>query len=31
MTQDRSLFDGTRRELEQCRLKVDSLSHDVRV
>lgn len=30
ITQDRTLLDGTRRELEQYRLKVDSLSHDVR-
>lgn len=29
ISQDRSILDGTRRELEQYRLKVDTLSHDV--
>ena len=29
ISQDRTILDGTRRELEQYRLKVDTLSHDV--
>jgi hypothetical protein len=29
--QERSAFEGARRELDQCRTKVEGLSHDVKL